>query len=418
MPVSRRKLLAGFAGAFAGLAGCDPAYARALAAVPAPVPAPVRLWLRREGTKEEVSAIVRTPDGYNANDLLLLSWLLRDVGDASAAVWIDPRLFDLLAAVQGAMSAVHGSAVPLIVTSGYRTPKHNAGLEGAARASLHLAGRAVDLKASGYAPDAVAVAGALCGRGGVGIYPNFCHLDLGEARVWGGKRKSPPGQPAPGTPSPNRKSPHERRSPSMALVGRAAALLWPARKHRDLLPAAHHHGIEPLHLPGAAPVRGVLGLLQSSQDDADAVPEVRLGKVYRGWKMAGVLRPFAPRMGGALRLAVLAGGLALAGAAPAQAQSTGNNCLVRQAADAAVQRQIALIDAAKVNPSAFFNGPNSCIAGDLLKRFDLSNLIPDLSGFLTGAATSLVQSVIDQAKRQVCQILARFIHQGLAGDVF
>ena len=168
MPVSRRKLLAGCVGAFAGLAGCDPAYAHALAG--AATPAPVRLWLRREGTKEEVSAIVRTPDGYNAHDLLLLSWLLRDVGDASSAVWIDPRLFDLLAAVQGAMSAVHGSAVPLIVTSGYRTRKHNAGLEGAARASLHLAGRAVDLKASGYAPDAVAVAGALCGRGGVGIW--------------------------------------------------------------------------------------------------------------------------------------------------------------------------------------------------------------------------------------------------------
>jgi uncharacterized protein YcbK (DUF882 family) len=154
-----------------------------------------------------VSAIVRTPDGYNARDLLLLSWLLRDVGDASSAVWIDPRLFDLLAAVQGAMSAVHGSAVPLIVTSGYRTPKHNAGLEGAARASLHLAGRAVDLKVVGYAPDAVAVAGALCGRGGVGIYPNFCHLDLGEARVWGRARKSPPGQPAPGTPITHPKEP-------------------------------------------------------------------------------------------------------------------------------------------------------------------------------------------------------------------
>ncbi|MCF4130142.1 hypothetical protein [Methylobacterium sp. SyP6R] len=106
-----------------------------------------------------------------------------------------------------------------------------------------------------------------------------------------------------------------------------------------------------------------------------------------------------------LILAAVGGGLALAGPAPAQAQSIGNNCLVRQAADAAVQRQIALIDAAKVNPSSFFNGPNSCIAGDLLKRFDLSNLIPDLSGFLTSTATSLVQSVIDQAKRQVCQIL-------------
>ena len=84
--------------------------------------------------------------------------------------------------------------------------------------------------------------------------------------------------------------------------------------------------------------------------------------------MARVLdpTPLRIRMRTGLRRVVLAGGLALAGAAPAAAQTSGNNCLVRQAADAAVQRQIALIDAAKVNPSSFFNGPNSCIAGDLL----------------------------------------------------
>ena len=207
MPVSRRSLLTGLAGTLAAtLPGLDRAYAAALAGAPVPMAAaPVRLWLRREGTREEVSAIVRTPDGYNGRDLLLLSWLLRDVGDGSSAVWIDPRLFDLLAAVQGAMSAVHGSAVPLIVTSGYRTPRHNAGLEGAARGSLHLAGRAVDLKASGYATDTVAVAWALCGRGCVGIYPNFCHLDIGEARIWG--RKSPPGQPTPGSPITQPKEP-------------------------------------------------------------------------------------------------------------------------------------------------------------------------------------------------------------------
>ena len=210
MPVSRRSLLSGLA-ALAALpasaCGLDRAYAAALAGTAA-LPPPVRLWLRREGTGEEVSAIVRTPDGDYARDLLLLSWLLRDVRDASSAVWIDPRLFDLLAAVQGAMSAVHGAVVPLIVTSGYRTPQHNAGLEGAARDSLHLAGRAVDLKAAGYAPDAVAVAGALCGRGGVGIYPSFCHLDIGQARSWAGGRKVPPaGHPAPGTPITQPKGP-------------------------------------------------------------------------------------------------------------------------------------------------------------------------------------------------------------------
>jgi hypothetical protein len=119
--------------------------------------------------------------------------------------------------------------------------------------------------------------------------------------------------------------------------------------------------------------------------------------------MAGVLNSPPHRIRKLVLGFVLVAGFAV-GALPAEAQ-TGSNCLVRQAADAAVQRQIALIDAAKVNPSAFFNGPNSCIAGDLLKRFDLSNLIPDLSGFLTGAAQGLIGSVIDAAKRQVCQIL-------------
>lgn len=210
MPVSRRNLLTGLAGTLAAtLPGLDRAYAAALTGAPVPIAtAPVRLWLRRERTGEEVSAIVRTPDGYNGRDLLLLSWLLRDVGDGSSAVWIDPRLFDLLAAVQSAMSTVHGAAVPLIVTSGYRTPKHNAGIEGAALSSLHLAGRAADVKAAGYAPDAVAVAGALCGRGGIGIYPSFCHLDLGPARSWAGGRKAPPaGQPVPGTPIMQPKEP-------------------------------------------------------------------------------------------------------------------------------------------------------------------------------------------------------------------
>ncbi|WP_245239820.1 hypothetical protein [Methylobacterium variabile] len=104
-------------------------------------------------------------------------------------------------------------------------------------------------------------------------------------------------------------------------------------------------------------------------------------------------------------VAAAVGGLGLAAPAPALAQSTGNNCLVRQAADAAVQRQIALIDAAKVNPQSFFTGQNSCIAGDLLKRFDLSNLIPDIQSVVTNAAINAFSGVMDAAKRQVCQIL-------------
>ncbi|MGN7126790.1 YcbK family protein [Methylorubrum thiocyanatum] len=200
MPVSRRSLLTGLvAAAAAPLAGLDPAYAAALAGT-AGLPPPPRLWLRRERTGEEVSAILRTPAGANHPDLVMLSWLLRDVEDGSAAVWIDPRLFDLLAGIQGAMSHVHGAVVPLIVTSGYRTPRHNAGLEDAARSSLHLAGCAADVKAVGYGPGAVATAGALHARGGVGIYPSFCHLDVGRVRAWAGGSLTGARQPQPGTP--------------------------------------------------------------------------------------------------------------------------------------------------------------------------------------------------------------------------
>ena len=65
--------------------------------------------------------------------------------------------------------------------------------------------------------------------------------------------------------------------------------------------------------------------------------------------MAGVLNSPPHRIRRRIRKvllgSVLLGGLAV-GSMPAWAQ-TSSNCLVRQAADAAVQRQIALIDAAK-----------------------------------------------------------------------
>ncbi len=92
-------------------------------------------------------------------------------------------------------------------------------------------------------------------------------------------------------------------------------------------------------------------------------------------------------------------------AAPLPASAATSTCSVKAAADAAVQRQITLIDAAKVNPSDFFDGSNSCIATNLLQQFDLSNLIPDLSGFLTSAAQNLITQALNTAKQQVCSIL-------------
>lgn len=120
-------------------------------------------------------------------------------------------------------------------------------------------------------------------------------------------------------------------------------------------------------------------------------------------------RPF-PTIATALALGVL---LLAAAPGPASAQTTTGNqqCGIQQAADLAVQRQLTLIDAAKTNTSEFFSGANSCIANELLSSIDLSNLIPDLSGFLTSAATSTVTKLLDTAKKKVCDIVNQQINQ-------
>ena len=105
---------------------------------------------------------------------------------------------------------------------------------------------------------------------------------------------------------------------------------------------------------------------------------------------------------GALAIGVLAAGMALA---PPAAAAPAGDCIVQQSAQAALQRQLAIIDASKTNVSSFFNGPNSCVSSGLLSSFDLSQLIPDLAGLLQNGLTNLYRTVLDQAKQQVCRVV-------------
>lgn len=82
-----------------------------------------------------------------------------------------------------------------------------------------------------------------------------------------------------------------------------------------------------------------------------------------------------------------------------------SNCAVQQAANEALKRRLAIIDAAKVNPSDFFSGNNSCISNDLLKSLDMSNLIPDLAGFMQNGFQSAAQNILNQAKQKACETL-------------
>ena len=67
---------------------------------------------------------------------------------------------------------------PVVITSGYRCPSHNASVGGAIR-SRHMEGDASDIKVSGVAPSKVyAYADATVANGGVGSYDTFTHIDV------------------------------------------------------------------------------------------------------------------------------------------------------------------------------------------------------------------------------------------------
>ena len=102
---------------------------------------------------------------------------------------LDTGLFDLL----------HEVAVTLDrdpefeVICGYRSPKTNEYLRGrsassgVAQRSLHLEGRAVDVRMVGVSVERLHTAGLSLQRGGAGLYTasQFVHFDTGRVRHWG-----------------------------------------------------------------------------------------------------------------------------------------------------------------------------------------------------------------------------------------
>ncbi len=83
-----------------------------------------------------------------------------------------------------------GVKKPFHVVSGYRSPETNANLRrhhnGVAKHSLHMEGRAVDIRIEGISVKTIRNAALTLQRGGVGYYPseNFVHLDTGDQRTW------------------------------------------------------------------------------------------------------------------------------------------------------------------------------------------------------------------------------------------
>ncbi len=74
--------------------------------------------------------------------------------------------------------------------SGYRSPSTNAALRsrssGVAEHSLHMQGRAIDIRLRGFPTAILRDLAIALKRGGVGFYPvsDFVHVDTGRVRVW------------------------------------------------------------------------------------------------------------------------------------------------------------------------------------------------------------------------------------------
>lgn len=99
---------------------------------------------------------------------------------------IDTNLLDLLFALKEKLNINE----PFHIVSGYRTPQTNAKLRkrkrGVAKNSLHMYGKAVDIRVPSYSTKALKLSAMELRAGGVGYYPRsgFVHLDVGEVRHW------------------------------------------------------------------------------------------------------------------------------------------------------------------------------------------------------------------------------------------
>lgn len=102
--------------------------------------------------------------------------------DGSDPIFIAAELVDVLQKIR----THFGKSVT--ITSAYRTPGRNSAVGGKAY-SQHLYGMAADIKVSGVSPKKVAAYAEklLPGKGGIGTYSTFTHIDVRETKSrWNG----------------------------------------------------------------------------------------------------------------------------------------------------------------------------------------------------------------------------------------
>lgn len=144
------------------------------------------LSLRHTHTGERLSTTYAVDDHYLQPVLGTLDHFLRDHYNGVVGR-MDPQLYDLLHGLHQRLRA----DAPFEIISAYRSPLTNQRLRergggGVARHSLHLEGRAIDVRLPGVPLADLRDAAIELRAGGVGYYARerFVHIDTGRIRSW------------------------------------------------------------------------------------------------------------------------------------------------------------------------------------------------------------------------------------------
>ena len=152
----------------------------------AALPGARRLAFDHTHTGERISLIYAIDEQYVPDTLKAFNHFLRDHYSGETGV-MEPGLFDLLYRMKQTL----GCEEAFQVISGYRCPATNSMLHdtrggGVAKRSLHMDGKAVDIRLAGVSIADLRDAALSLRLGGVGYYQreHFVHVDTGHVRRW------------------------------------------------------------------------------------------------------------------------------------------------------------------------------------------------------------------------------------------
>jgi uncharacterized protein YcbK (DUF882 family) len=182
------RLLLAAAGAHACVARGGFAQAAAVPAAETAPPPERSLLLFNTHTRESLELVFRRGKEFVPETLKAFSNLLRDHRNGESHD-MDPALFDQLADLAQAA----GVAAHYEIISGYRSPGSNSKMaaregSGVSKNSLHVQGRAIDVRLRGCSCARLRDLALAAKRGGVGYYErsDFVHIDTGRFRTWVG----------------------------------------------------------------------------------------------------------------------------------------------------------------------------------------------------------------------------------------